>query len=188
VEQFKVARGTIRRPRTERKPGIKAASDFIGQGEIVPEGMLTPEQVASLLEQGVIEPITSVRESAIAAAAKRGKWSVDPGSIVGKTLEDLLVMIVEIDPDYSVERISSLSDAATQLTADWHPAFREDLALASDKSRPAPLRTTSVRREDGKVISVEGTKDAGSPDLSANARAALERARERAQAQPPKAE
>jgi hypothetical protein len=187
-QQFKVARGTIRRPRTERKAGVKAASDVIGQGEIVPEGMLSPDQIAGLLEQGVIEPITTERETKMAESARRGKWSIDPAALAGKTLEDLIVMVVEIDPDYAIEGISSVSEAVTQLTADWHPAFREELARSSDKSRPAPLKTTTVKREDGKVISVEGAKDAGEPPMSDKAAAALERARERAKTPAPSAE
>lgn len=186
-QQYKVARGTIRKPRQDGRR-IRTAADFVGQGEIVPEGMLTPDQIASMLEQGLIEPISTQREAAVAEAAKRGKWSVDPGSIAGKTLEDLMVMIVEIDPGYPVENITTISEAATQLTADWHPAFRDDLAVSSDKSRPAPLRSTQVKREDGKVIEVRGAKDAGSPEMGARSQEALDRLRERAKAPAPKAE
>lgn len=187
MQQYRVANGSLRKPRVKGQvPKVRRAVDYIGQGELVPDGMLTQEEIEKLLETGVIEALPTGGPAGAAAPtyAARGKWSVDPSALVSKTLEDLCVMILEIDPNYDVAGLDSIQ-AATILTADWHPAFRETLATSSDKSRPAPLSMTSKQNAKGKVVEQRGAKDAGSRPMSEDASATLEALRARAQEKAP---
>ncbi len=171
--QYKVARGVIRLPRDPKSTRkFRTQADFIKQGELIPEGLLGLNEIESLLSKGIIEPLSA--EALQAAAGRipktRGKWGVDPVALAGKTLEDLLVMILEIDPDYDVSAFLTEADAVRHLTQDWDPAFREEVARSTDRNRPEQLRSN-------------GVKDAGQRPMSDAAEKALARAKSRAQAQ-----
>lgn len=171
VQTYKVARGVIRMP---RKPGNKRSfstvSDFIRQGEVIPEGLLDEAAQRSLLADGRIELVGEVQsKQAGSLPARRGKWSVDPTALVGKDLEDLLVMVLEIDETFDVSTLPSVVEAVRQLTMDWDPAFREEITRSTDRSRPERLSTS-------------GAKAGANPSMSDAAEQALARAKERAQA------
>lgn len=169
-QQYKVAKGVLKRPRSLTGPRkVPTAADFIGQGELIPDGMLTSDAIADLLQHGLIEKVSVVQATTPGALPpRRGKWSVDPAVLVSKTLDELVIMVLEIDPDFDVAQITDAQFAVTQLTADWHPSFRDTLTRSTDRSRPEAMRSS-------------GTKDAGSKPLSEAAAKALASAKERAQ-------
>lgn len=186
MSQYRVARGVIRKPRdplSARK--VATAADYIGQGEAIPEGMLSEAEIANLLATGYIEPIGLIAPGVLEPTVKRGKWSVDPAALVAKSLEDMLVMVLEIDPDYDVAALETVTAAATQLTADWNPAFREAVALSNDRTRPAPLRSTAKVNRDGKVVEVRGARDVAEIPMSDSSKEILDRARAQAAQQAP---
>lgn len=180
---YRLARGTIKLPRDPKRT-FTTSGDFIKQGDMIPSGVLSPEQVKSMLSDGRIECMQPAEAAlAVREPKYRGKWGVDPTALVGKSLEDLLVMVQEIDEDFDVTTLANEVDAVRQLTMDWDPAFRETIARASDRSRPERLRHTTSKTEGG-VEEVRGAKDAGQRPMAPAAEEALARAKERAQTRP----
>jgi len=168
--QYRVAKGALKIPRTPKGQERKfvTASDFILQGSAIPEGMLSQPEIEGLLKDGRIEPLTQLEAQQAAGLPKRrGPWSVDPANLAGKSLEELVLMVLDIDEGYDVAQLENAGDAVRQLTADWDPAFRDELSRSTDKSRPERLRTS-------------GAKDKGLTPMSEAAEAALARAKERA--------
>lgn len=174
IEQmYRVAQGCVKVPRDPKsKRTFSTRADFLVQGDIVPEGVLSAEDIASLLAAGKIEPLIVQRpEEARGLPQRAGKWSVDPVALVGKSFEDLLIMVQEIDEDFDVTLLQDAGQAVRQLTQDWNPAFRDQIAKASDKSRPERLGPA-------------GAKDLGVTPLSEAAERALAQAKSRAAGQP----
>lgn len=167
---YRVIRGSIRLPRTGDRKFV-TRSNFITQGELLPDGIFPESDIASWLAEGRIAPATVTAE-VLAAARERnlrkGKWVVDPASLAGKTLEDLLVMVLDIDEDFNVDLLKTEEDAVRQLTSEWDPVFAEQVSTSFDQSSvPA--------------MGPDGVKDAGSKPMSQSASDKLEAARARAQ-------
>jgi len=184
--QYKVARGVLRMPRKTPTVGTPTrafnnSADYIKQGEVVPEGMLSPEEIASLLSGGIIEELTvAPGQSAAVPVKSRGKWGVDPVTLVGKNLEELLIVVMQIDETFDVNELKTEADAVRHLTQHWDPAFREEIARSTDRSRPEQMKMKSS--SDNRTAS--GVKDAGDRPLSGAAEKALANAKARAQATP----
>ena len=177
---YRIARGSIKLPR-DAKSGrtFTPSGDFIKQGDMIPDGLFSPDQIKALLSEGRIETMQPAEAKQAARMPKtRGKWGVDPTALVGKSLEDLLVMVLEIDPDFDVADLTSETEAVRQLTTDWDPAFREEVTRSTDRSRPEQLRLTTSK--DGREV--RATHDADERPMSDAAQKALARAKERAQA------
>lgn len=177
---YRLARGTIKLPR-DNKSGrtFTTSGDFIKQGEMIPEGVLSDEQIKSFLATGRIELMAPAEVKQAAGMPKtRGKWGVDPTALIGKSMEELLVMVLEIDPEFDVTVIETEVDAVRQLTSDWDPAFREEIARSTDRSRPEQMKLKVSH--DGNEV--RGARDAGSRPMSPGAERALENAKQRAQA------
>ena len=173
MTRYYVIQGSLRKPRAHRiASGIGRAADFIRQGELVPEGIFSEGDLKLLLEQGWIAPVVATIPESEKPIEPVGPWSVDPKSLAGKTLEELLVMVTEVDPNYPVENLTNEGEAIRQLTVEWDPARAQNVPLSFDRTRP----------EDLAVIRENNAKPAGSREMSDEARAALERAKERAQA------
>lgn len=182
--QYRVARGVLRKPR-KTLPNPKAVAlsnscDYIQQGELIPEGMLDEVSIQSLLSEGRIEVLAPLAAGLAAKVpAQQGKWGVDPVALVGKNLEELLIIVMEIDENFDVSTLTTEAQAIRQLTADWNPAFREEIARTTDRSRPEQMRMESSR--DGRVVK-GNVHDAGNRPLSGDAEKALANAKARAQA------
>lgn len=165
---YRLVKGTLRVPRQGNR-SFDTSADTIKQGDVIPAGMLSREEVDSFLESGRIEEVPqSIVDSGQAPVRSRGVWSVDPKTLSGKSMEDLTVMVLEIDPSFDLRLLTNEQAAVAQLTKEWDPAYREDIAKSSDRSRPERLRH-------------DGTKDKGVVPMSDSATQALESAKARAQ-------
>lgn len=137
-----VKSGSLQLPRAARN----SRPAYVRAGQPLPEGALPLGEVKRLLAQGILV------ESAPAAPAAPGglpptlgKWSRDPESLAGKSLEQLRVMAAEIDPDCGAEVLNE--PALVQLlTADWDPVFALPEARSADRSRPSPARVARAKR------------------------------------------
>lgn len=182
-KQYKVKRGAIQLPRriVDGKKSVRSAADFLHQGDILPEGIFPPADIASYLADGRIEQVgMSSEEAAKAGAAitQRSKWAVDPSSLVGKSLEELLVMVLEIDPNYESDELQSEADAVRLLTSGWDPKYAQTVAQADDRTEVRSLKLDQGNKP-GLAVPQTGLVEQG---LSHDAEAALARAKERAQA------
>lgn len=149
------------------------------QGEPVPEGMLSDEEIRSLLEDGRIRPLREARAGEMPAMPpRRGKWSVSPSQCAGKDLEALLLMVLAVDPEYDVSSLPDEATAVRQLTADWHPTFDEEVAQATDRTAPRLMPDARVRRGSEKEMSPEAAQTLERARLRAEAEAAEKGVRE----------
>lgn len=178
---YRVIRGSIRLPRGTKGTGfIMTRRDMIVQGELVPPGMFPDADIRSWLNEGRIE----VAEVSIEQAEKQielhnsNPFRVDPSTLVGKTMEDLVIMILEIDEEYDTDQLADEQAAIVLLTSGWDPAMRQTVAPVSDKSRPEALALHNLEQE----VNGGNAVRTGNRDLSAEAQAGLEAAKQRAQA------
>ena len=155
--------------------------DMIIQGELVPPGMFTDADIKGWLAEGRIERAGVSVEAAEEQIALHlsNPFRVDPSVLVGKTMEDLVIMVLEIDEDYDVDGLADEQAAVQLLTSGWEPSMRQTVAPVSDKSRPETLAMHNLERASSSEGSRIGT---GNRDMSAEAAAGLEAAKQRAQA------
>jgi len=174
MTQYEVARGSIKVPFP--KTASKTAAprpQFFRQGDLLPDGALSEEEISSLLADKRIAVVRGSQKGTKIErrTQQRGPWSVDPESLEGKNSEELGMLILGIDPDFDLRKIKTDEDAVKQLTKDWDPAFADDIAKAYDKGNPA-LTEDGAKR-------VEGSGH----ELSAKAKATLSKAKARAKSQ-----
>lgn len=179
-EAYRVVRGSIRLPRgTEGTGFVMSRRDMVMQGELLPPGIFPESDIQSWIAEGRIEPAgvsVDVAEQAREARASN-PFRVDPSTLVGKTMEDLLLMVMEIDPEYDADELESEEDAVRLLTSGWEPGMRQVVAPVNDRSRPAALALDKLTQDaSGSALKT------GNRDLSAEAQAGLEAAKARAQA------
>lgn len=171
---FQVARGVIRIPAsiTGRKAhGFAKKGEFLRPGDAIPEGMLSDRELRSLLASGIVKEIDTPRRAQAAQEAARrhmSRWSVDPATLGRKSLEDLLVMIQEIDPEYPLDQVQDEDAARRLLSKDFDPDFRED---------PADV----LARDPVSRLTASGVKDSGKGPLSQKAASALAELQARAE-------
>lgn len=178
---YRVIRGVIRKPRGDSKRVFTTQGDFFNQGELIPDGIFDEADIASWLEGGRIEPAQVSAEMAQEVIEKirtRGKFRVDPSSLVGKTMEELLIMVHEIAPEIDANSIEDQRMAVALLTSDWDPKHADTIAPVSDKSRPEALRAHDLEQTENEPA----TRSDPGPAPSKEAQAALASARERAAA------
>lgn len=181
---YRVARGVIRKPRSMGNTNVIATRrDFFIQNELIPDGIFGQDDIKSWLADGrIVSAQVSMEqaEEAVEAARARGKFQADPASLVGKTMEELLIMVNEIDEDYDFEAnpIEDEQAAVRLLTSDWDPRYADRIAPVSDRSRPEAL----VAHDMEQVDDVPATSSSNGPEPSQEASAALANARARAQA------
>ena len=179
-ETYRVIRGSIRLPRGTSGTGfIMSRRDMIVQGELVPPGMFPDSDIQSWLNEGRIEPAGVSVAEAEEVIAVRGSnpFRVDPSTLVGKTMEDLIIMVLEIDEDYDTDQLADEQAAVQLLTSGWEPSMRQTIAPVNDRSRPEALAMHNMEQENG-----QSAVRTGNRDLSAEAQAGLEAAKARAQA------
>jgi len=176
---YRVIRGSIRLPRGTQGTGfLMKRADMITQGELVPPGMFTAADIRSWVNEGRIEEAgvsIEVAEEAVAVRAAN-KFRVDPSVLVGKTMEDLIIMVLEIDEEYDTDLLDDEQAAVQLLTSGWEPSMRQTIAPVGDRSRPEALALHNLEQESGNAVRTDNT------DLSAKAQAGLEAAKQRAAA------
>lgn len=170
IQSYRVVRGSLQIPRKGSARQFVNRSDFIMQGEIVPAGLFCEADLAGWLADGRICLVIEDQDGTEAREKnrRRGKWMVDPASLYGKTMEDLLLLVIDIDPEYDTDNLNDESDVVRLLTKDWDPVFAESVACAADRNSIVALKH-------------DGVRDAGERAMSAQAQAMLERAKHQAQ-------
>lgn len=172
-------RGAIKLPRSAvgNQP---LSQDLILQGNLLPRDTFSEKELRSWLSQGMIAVAEVSVEQVDEAVAVRASnpFRVDPTALVGKTMEDLIIMVLEIDDEYDVDSLEGEADAVRLLSSGWDPAFREPIAPVNDRSRPEALAINKMEQ------SVEGDRAMGSTqtEMSDAASAGLQRAKDAAQA------
>lgn len=179
--QYRVKRGAIQLPRriVDGKKSVRSATDFLHQGDILPEGIFPPADIKSYLADGRIEQVGLSEDAAKKAAeaiTQRSKWAVDPSSLVGKSLEELLVMVLEIDENFDSDELKSEADAVRLLTSGWDPKYAQTVAQADDRTEVKSLKLDQGNKP-GLAVPQTGFSEQG---MSHDAEAALARAKERA--------
>ena len=167
-------------PRTTKGTFSAKPNDFILQGQLLPADVFTPEDIESWLDGGRIER-ADVTEAVVEEAERiraANPFHADPAILVGKTMEDLIIMILEIQDDYDTDKLVTEQDAVRLLTSGWTPSLRQVIAPVNDRSRPEVIA----------LHNLEQSKDGGSvigssvSEMSAAAQAGLDSARAKAQA------
>lgn len=131
------------------KGSIGVGNTAIHEGGVVPVGRLTAEDVRTMLRDGVIEPLArgdAEPESEEGGGhVSPGKWSVDPATLVGLDMEELLQRVLEIDPDFDVDVFEDEGDVVRQLTSEYSDEFQESPAASEDRTEQADPTVQSAR-------------------------------------------
>lgn len=178
-ETYEVIRSAIKVPAKRTADGKVVTTKFVGSkylqpGQLVQPGTFSDEELQSLEDQNFIrrtERIVSKTESA-RRKQKKGKWSINPDTLAGKDQEELLLIVLEVDPEFDTDTLKTKQQTIAQLTKDFDTEFDLGIATATDKTMPG---------FDGREHRPEnGVTDLGSPPMSDKAKEALERARSKA--------
>lgn len=173
---YEVVRGSIKVPYVaepgEKSRRMNTSPRYLRPGEMLPEGMFTEEDIESLEKSGIIKASAQSKSSPRPRRLqRRGKWSVNPDTLAGKDQEALLLMVLEIDPEFDTDKLKTKEQTIAQLTKDFDMEFDVPVATATDKTRPG-FRGTEHAPENG-------VKDLGDTPMTPKAREALERSRAR---------
>lgn len=180
ILSYRVIRGAIKMPRTAKGNFSAKHNDFIVQGQLLPTNVFPDDDIESWLEGGRIEradvTVAVIEEAERVRSAN--PFRADPTILVGKTMEELVIMILEIQDDYDTDKLTSEQDAVRLLTSGWTPSQRQIIAPVNDRSRPEVIAMHNMEQKRGEG-SVIGSSNA---EMSAAAQAGLEAARAKAQA------
>ncbi len=177
--QYRIKRGAIQLPRKQGGKRVHSAAQFLHQGDVIPEGLFPESDLKSYLADGRIEKVGLGADEAKRLTdeiTQRSKWAVDPSSLVGKSLEELLVMVLEIEPGYDSDELKSEQDAVRLLTSGWDPKYAQTIAQADDRTEVRSLKLDQGNKP-GLAVAQTGLIEQG---MSHDAEAALARAKERA--------
>lgn len=177
---YRVIRGAIKLPRAHTQDFIaNVRKDFVMQGELLPVDVYPEDDIQSWLAGGrIVAAGVSVAQAVEAAEIRASNpFKVDPSTLVGKTMEDLTIMVLEIEPDYDTDALADEQDAVRLLTSGWDPKYIQKIAPVSDRSRPEALVANKLEQTEK-----ETATSSGSTDMSAAAQAGLDAARAKAQA------
>ncbi len=136
MQNLIVKRGTLMLPRVKR--GLPSVA--LRPGDALPAGALADAEVARLVTQGILGP-RAARAAELPAEhlpPTRGRWVHDPATLIGKTVEELMVLVVQTDPDHPVlaQGIDVDEGALIRaLTADYDPLFAAGAPRADDSTR-----------------------------------------------------
>ena len=178
---YRVIRGCIKKPGGRKRSSV-SSGDFYMQGDLLPDSEFGEADIQSWLDEGRVEPalVSPVQAAQEQAITVRGKFCADPGSLVGKSLAELRIMIGEIEPNMDLESITDERIAVSLLTSDYDPRFKQPIAPATDRSRPEMLVAHDL--EQGKDGTPATSSNAGRA-MSEKASEALEAARAKAQSE-----
>lgn len=174
---YRIVRGSIRN-RTLDGPVIAGRRGLIMQGELLPQGVFDAKDIRVWLNEGRIELAdVSVEAAEAERITAANPFRVDPSVLVSKTMEDLVIMVLEIDDDYDTDSLTSQEDAVRLLTSGWSPSMRQTVAPVNDRSRPLALALHKLEQENGQPAT-----RSSNTEMSSQAAAGLEAARAAAQA------
>jgi hypothetical protein len=158
---------------------IMTRKDMVIQGELLPPGIFTDYDIKGWLREGRIELAGVTMEVAEEAERVRvaSKFRCDPSILVGKSMEDLTIMVLEIDPDFNTDNLADEQAAVQLLTSDWQPSMRQTMAPVNDRSRPQALALDKLEQVAG-----GSALHTGNTEMSSEAAAGLEAAKARANA------
>ena len=178
---YRLIRGCIKKPGGRKRSSV-SSGDFYMQGDLLPDSEFGEADIQSWLDEGRVEPalVSPVQAAQEQAITVRGKFCADPGSLVGKSLAELRIMIGEIEPNMDLESITDERIAVSLLTSDYDPRFKRPIAPATDRSRPEMLVAHDM--EQGKDGTPVTSSNPGSA-MSEKASKALEDARAKAQSE-----
>lgn len=180
-QTYRVIRGAVKLPRSVTQDHIaNKTKDFVMQGELLPPGVFTDSDIKSWLAGGrIVVSVVSMEMAEEAAEVRAANiFHVDPSTLVQKTMEDLVIMVLEIDENYDTDLLTDEADAVRLLTSGWDPKYLQTIAPVTDRSRPEALRMHAL--EQG--LSGSAIKTSEASDLSAKAQAGLDAAHAKAQA------
>lgn len=178
---YRVVRGAIRMSRSTSSNFTLSKVDMIMQGDILPAGF-DSACIQSWLADGRIELVGEEMsledaEDEQKAILARNPFAVDPSVLVSKSMEDLVIMVLEIDPDYDTDKLASEQDAVRLLTSGWDPKYAQTVSPVRDRSKPQALAMGKlVQSKDGAALKTSVS------EMSAEAQAGLANARAKAQA------
>jgi hypothetical protein len=176
---YRVTRGAVKLPRAS-VGNVPLSQELIMQGDLLPNGIFSELELRSWLREGRIE-VAEVSAEVVDAAVRvraANPFRVDPSSLIGKTMEDLIIMVLEIDEGYDTDALEGEADAVRLLSSGWDPRFREPIAPVNDRSRPEALAINAMEQN------VEGDRAMRSTnsEMSSEASAGLARAKAAADA------
>jgi hypothetical protein len=179
-QSYRIVRGSIRIPRSKMESNAAGANGLLPQGDLLPRGMFDDRDILSWLREGRIEraDVTEAQIEESERVRTANPFRVDPVTLVGKTMEDLVIMILEIDPGFDTDTLEAEQDAVRLLTSGWDPKYAQTIAPVNDRSRPVALALNKLEQ------SQDGSRamQSSASELSARAQAGLEAARAKAQA------
>lgn len=180
-QTYRVIRGAIRLPRQSTGTYVaKSSTDFLVQGDLLPKGVFNETDILSWLGGGriALAEISEVQEKEERAIVSDNPFKADPSTLVGKSVEDLTIMILEIDDEYDIDSLDGEIEMVRLLTSGWDPKYIQTIAPVNDRSRPEALAMHKLEQSEngGSAIKTSDT------ELSAEAKAGLEAAKAKAQA------
>src|SRR6185295_1973763 len=91
----KVNKGTLKLP---------GQDVFVHQGQPVPDGILSAEEVEVLLAQGILAPLNPSGADVLGERLQAaGRWNHDPAALAGKSADQLRAMILDEDASVDVD-------------------------------------------------------------------------------------
>lgn len=134
-------------------PGRGVAPVALAPGQSLPPDALPAAEVARLLRQGVLAHPEPAADAAPAGLPpRRGPFCHDPADLVGKTVDQLRVMVGESgSSEYAGCDLLGLdeSDLVNILTDDFEPAFVPAATVSKDRSRPDTALMRRAKRAAG---------------------------------------
>lgn len=181
---YRIIRGSIKLSRATTGVHVQVKGDFLMQGDLLPVDMFSAKEIQSWLVGGRIElagESTEVASEAVEQQRVRASnpFRADPSTLVGKSLEDLLMMVLEIQEDYDMSNLETEVDAVRLLTSGWDPKYTQTVAPVSDRSRPEALAFHKLAQEEGGGSVVGSSAGA---EMSAKAAEGLQAAKAAAEA------
>ena len=112
-------------PKTPALPGIDPAQrqGAIDAARAVRDGAPARETLTVQTGSQAAKVEVSNAEVPAAKANASGKWNLDPATLEGKTLEQLNIQALEIDP--SISPFADVAEAVAMMSMDFQPADKK---------------------------------------------------------------
>lgn len=115
----------------------KIGASRIHAGRPIPDGLLDQATTRRLIGEGLLVPLPQeLADSVPAPAAYKGPWSLKLELLRGKSHEDLLELVLGIDPNFDISTLPDVASCLAQLTKDYAPEFSETVQPVVDSKRP----------------------------------------------------
>lgn len=137
-------------------------SDRLLKGDRFSKDTLPAAQLKAMIEDGRVGEVVeeAPEEESQEPCATKGKWCHEPASLAGKSLEELLVMVIATDPDQATDELDSEAAAIALLTSQYDERFQEPLASSEDR--------TTAGSESGAQSDLDKAREAAQGDQPAD--------------------